>query len=104
MQSMTKVENAVAQAKQSSSLCDFRCSTCDRRLAVITRDTPAKHMLEATLMNLDPEDFCRWCARPITERAQREAPVSGYSNLARAIFQLDRTWGRRDPIRAEGEG
>lgn len=52
-----------------------KCGRCDRR---VRADRP-------TACRLPAEDFCRDCARPISERGERLAPRDGFVNIVRAI-------------------
>lgn len=55
---------------------DVQCERCSRHLCALS--TRAVHRLFETPPVLSPQDFCRWCARPISETAEKMAPLEGF--------------------------
>lgn len=70
------------------------CSGCERRLAQTTKHARPRMLFVEGVRALDDRDWCRWCARPISERAEQLVPREGFVNLARALL------GERTPARA----
>jgi hypothetical protein len=65
------------------------CTRCERRICVLTRSQARKtgklpRILTTTPRALPEDDFCSWCARPISEQAVRRAPTDAFVAFARA--------------------
>jgi hypothetical protein len=63
------------------------CTRCDRRVCrpgrpeVAGRPEIAQTAEVAGARLLAEIDWCRWCARPISERGEREAPTEGFLDM-----------------------
>jgi len=95
------VERAVerCQAALRSNPRDVTCARCERVLCVAVKsaDHPVPLSLsESTLVHLNPEDYCRYCARPLSAKAiEKQAhSVVACHDFARMVFKLDRTRGQ----------
>lgn len=62
------------------------CGACDRRLFCTGSLGARPRILFKGRPILDDEDFCRWCARAISERARRRADNAGFLTFARMIL------------------
>lgn len=65
----------------------MKCATCARAL-----DLSREHrvIVDPPVQRLPEPDYCRWCARPMSERAQALAPLEGYRRFAQAIAGMRR--------------
>ena len=77
--------------EQAASL-SVACAVCQRTVsAYLTARMKLPRLLVETGRPLvSRADYCRWCARPLSERAQRVAPLDGFIALARAM--MGREW------------
>jgi hypothetical protein len=65
---------------------DMICERCTRTLCVAVRHHPVPlSLLGAQLVSLNEQDFCRWCARPITSAGEAKVPIAGYLALVRDL-------------------
>jgi hypothetical protein len=62
------------------------CGRCDRRLCRDERGGTL--MVDETRAHILAEvDWCRWCARPISERGEQQTPPDGFLRFVRAVAQ-----------------
>lgn len=82
--------------------CTIDCAECRRQLAVGVRwaKRPIPRMISQPLVSLGDDDHCRWCARPISARAQTLAPLAGFIAFARRLLD-NRVAGRPHSIPTE---
>lgn len=62
------------------------CGACDRRLFCTGVRGERPRILFQIRPILDDADFCRWCARAISERGRQRTDNAGFLNVARMIL------------------
>lgn len=77
---------AVIDSGEAGKGVRVECGACDRRLAQTTKYARPRMLFVEGVRALDDQDWCRWCARPISERAEGLAPRGGFEALARAML------------------
>lgn len=82
--------------------CDFSCGHCRRSLATLRPEASLRGITDVPLFRLSDQDYCRWCARPISEDAIAKAPHEGYIKVICALVP-EHSCGDRDAIQIREE-
>lgn len=64
----------------------IECGRCERQLCTASPYKPPTTKLTKDAPSLPEEHFCRWCARPISERAEAiSPPTDALIDFAKAV-------------------